>query len=53
MYIEVNDITRPWIFHEKFDLVHIRLLMGGCSDIEWKRLFKEAYDNLQPGGTSN
>ncbi len=41
------------MFRERFDLIHIRLLMGACDDKEWRRLYKEAYDNLAPGGYVN
>lgn len=32
------------------DLVHIRLMNGSLPHAEWDKLYKRAYDNLEPGG---
>ena len=34
----------------QFDFVHIRLLNSICPTMEWGKLYKQAYQNLAPGG---
>ena len=46
----MDDITKPWTFSTKFDLIHIRQLLGSFSFDEWDKLYKRAYDELEPGG---
>lgn len=48
--LEVDDITQPFTFKQKFDLIHIRLLLGAFSFAEWDKLYKRAFDALAPGG---
>jgi len=45
---EVDDFEQDWVFREKFDLIHIRSLMGAVKD--WPGLFRKMYSNLAPGG---
>ena len=47
---EVDNITEHWTFSNKFDLVHLRYLVGSFSHSEWEALYRRAYDALQPGG---
>ncbi|KFY84758.1 hypothetical protein V500_09021 [Pseudogymnoascus sp. VKM F-4518 (FW-2643)] len=47
---EVDDITQEWTWHNKFDLIHLRLLLGAFKPEEWATLYRRCYDNLQPGG---
>ncbi|KFY28414.1 hypothetical protein V493_02946 [Pseudogymnoascus sp. VKM F-4281 (FW-2241)] len=47
---EVDDITQEWTWHNKFDLIHLRLLLGAFKKDEWETLYRRCYDNLQPGG---
>lgn len=45
---EVDDFEQSWIFTQKFDLVHGRFLLSSFSD--GRRLIKQAYDSMKPGG---
>ncbi|KAK1672776.1 TAM domain methyltransferase [Colletotrichum godetiae] len=45
---EIDDVEEPWIFTERFDYIHSRMMTWSISD--WKKLFKQCYDNLNPGG---
>ena len=42
------EIGRAW--NQRFDLVHMRHLLGAMSKQEWTALYKRIYDNLLPGG---
>ena len=48
--LEVDDALKPWYFSHKMDLVHIRDLFGSFSNEQWGLLYKQAYNNLAPGG---
>lgn len=43
-------MTRPWDYKEKFDLIHMRLMLGSFPYEQWDRLYKRAYHHLAPGG---
>ncbi|OAL39817.1 hypothetical protein AYO20_00729 [Fonsecaea nubica] len=45
---EVDDFEARWTFKKKFDFIHGRMLLTSCSD--FPRLFRRAFDALQPGG---
>lgn len=47
---EVDDVTKPWTYTHKFDLVHLRIMVAAFTPEDWKRVYKNAYDNLVPGG---
>ncbi|KAK7422755.1 hypothetical protein QQZ08_009380 [Neonectria magnoliae] len=44
----VDDIEMDWIEPIHYDYIHCRYMAGSIKD--WPRLFKQAYDNLKPGG---
>ncbi|KAI9815379.1 MAG: hypothetical protein M1832_005518 [Thelocarpon impressellum] len=44
---EVDDVESEWT-HAPFDFIHSRAMGGSISN--YPRLYKQAYDNLQPGG---
>ena len=44
---EVDDVESEWT-HAPFDFIHSRAMGGSISD--YGRLYKQAYDHLQPGG---
>lgn len=46
----IDDAESEWAFppREAFDFIHGRVLAGGIGD--WKRLLKQAYNHLKPGG---
>lgn len=47
----IDDFEQqPWDYedHEKFDMIHWRSLCGSTGN--WPKLYKQAYDNLNPGG---
>lgn len=45
----VDDVLKPWTWNKSFSLVHLRFLLGAFSVQEWKRLYKQIYNNLAPG----
>jgi ubiquinone/menaquinone biosynthesis C-methylase UbiE len=44
---EIDDANHTWTFAEKFDYIHCRYFHMA---IEEKKLFKQAYEALKPGG---
>lgn len=48
--LEVDDVQQEWTWHDKFDLIHMRIMIGSFDEREWERLYKQCYDNLKPGG---
>ncbi|KAJ5605798.1 hypothetical protein N7510_008579 [Penicillium lagena] len=48
--LEVDDVLQEWTWRQKFDLIHIRHGIGAFSPSEWDGLYKQCYDNLEPGG---
>lgn len=47
---EVDDVTKPWTWAEKFDLVHLRWMVATFDDKGWENIYRQAYENLKPGG---
>ncbi|KAK2789712.1 hypothetical protein FQN53_001469 [Emmonsiellopsis sp. PD_33] len=45
---EVDDFEAPWSYSKPFDYIHGREMEGMVRDLD--KLFKQAYDNLAPGG---
>lgn len=45
----MDDVEDDWTFSTPFDLVYARFMTGSIGD--FPRFFKQAYDNLTPGGT--
>ncbi|KAL4804398.1 S-adenosyl-L-methionine-dependent methyltransferase [Aspergillus unguis] len=45
---EIDDFELPWNFSHPFDYIHARAMEGSVKD--FNRLFKQAHDNLTPGG---
>lgn len=48
--LEVDDIAKPWTWSHKFDLIHLRYMLGSFTNSAWDSLYKQAYENLEPGG---
>lgn len=48
--LEVEDILKPWDFSHKFELIHMRDMYGSFTNEQWRLLYKQAYNNLAPGG---
>lgn len=38
----VDDAEDDWVYHEKFDYIHARLLAGCFAD--WPKFFRQAYE---------
>lgn len=49
-FLQVEDVLHDWTWSHKFDLVHMRLMLGAFTDNEWDALYRTIYDNLEPGG---
>ncbi|KGO40325.1 hypothetical protein PEX1_062550 [Penicillium expansum] len=47
---EVDDVLREWTWREPFDFIHMRLMYGAFPPDGWRKLYKQAYDALEPGG---
>jgi SAM-dependent methyltransferase len=46
---QISDAHHDWTFEqESFDFIHIRNLHGSITD--WKKLYREAFKALEPGG---
>ncbi|GAB1214390.1 hypothetical protein ATERTT37_003552 [Aspergillus terreus] len=45
---EVDDFEQPWSYSQPFDYIHGRELEGSIRDHD--RLFRQALENLKPGG---
>ncbi|KAJ5692353.1 hypothetical protein N7462_001776 [Penicillium macrosclerotiorum] len=48
--LEVDDVQQDWTWHEQFDLIHMRIMIGSFDDPEWDILYKQCYDKIRPGG---
>ncbi|RMY81185.1 hypothetical protein D0864_08380 [Hortaea werneckii] len=44
----IDDAEDLWLYAEPFDLIHARLMAGCFAD--WPNFFRQAYQNLEPGG---
>ncbi|KAF9870244.1 umta methyltransferase family protein [Colletotrichum karsti] len=45
---EVDDVESPWIGDRKYDFIFCRYMIGSIAD--YRKLVKNVYDNLNPGG---
>lgn len=48
--LEVDDITKEWTYTDKFDLIHLRMMMGSFTDAQTEEFYRRAYKHLKPGG---
>ncbi|KAH6886892.1 S-adenosyl-L-methionine-dependent methyltransferase [Thelonectria olida] len=44
----VDDLEAEWAYSSPFDFVYLRAMTGSIRD--WPKLFRQALDNLSPGG---
>ncbi|KAI7266108.1 S-adenosyl-L-methionine-dependent methyltransferase, partial [Hortaea werneckii] len=44
----IDDAEDLWLYAEPFDFIHARLMAGCFAD--WPSFFRQAYQNLEPGG---
>ncbi|KAF2104273.1 S-adenosyl-L-methionine-dependent methyltransferase [Rhizodiscina lignyota] len=44
----IDDAEDPWLFRQKFDFIHVRLLAGSFKN--WPTVIQSCYDALAPGG---
>jgi len=49
LQFEIADADEDWMFRQKFDLVHTRL-MNDTSLKDWTHFYEQAYKVLKPGG---
>jgi len=45
---EVDDLEEDWLYKQKFDFIHSRMMTGSFKD--WPRFFRQAFEFLTPGG---
>lgn len=45
---QLDDARGGWTYHEPFDLIHLRGLIGAFQD--WRVIYKQAFRHLKPGG---
>ena len=43
---EVDDVLEPWMYSQKFDLIHLRMMHGSFTDEQWRLVYKQAYNAL-------
>ena len=48
--LQVDDALSEWTWRVKFDLIHMRLMLGAFTDTEWDDIYQKCFDNLEPGG---
>ncbi|KAJ5386837.1 hypothetical protein N7509_009378 [Penicillium cosmopolitanum] len=48
--LEVDDVLQEWTWREKFDLIHMSLMLGSFNAAEWDNVYRQCYENLEPGG---
>lgn len=48
--LEVDDVTKEWTYREKFDLIHLRMMIGAFTKSQAKEFYRQAYKHLKPGG---
>ena len=41
--LEVDDAAKPWTFTQKFDLIHLRWMLGSFSEAGWSEFYEQAY----------
>lgn len=46
--LEVDDVTERWTWSNKWDLIHLRWLMGSFTEQGWKNLYAQAYEWVPP-----
>ncbi|KAK3705923.1 hypothetical protein LTR37_013076 [Vermiconidia calcicola] len=49
-FLEVEDVLSDWTWKHKFDLIHMRLMLGAFMESEWDSVYRKCYENLEPGG---
>jgi trans-aconitate methyltransferase len=49
-FLQVDDVTQDWTFQEKFDLIHMRLMLGALTDHEWEDVYQKCFNHTKPGG---
>lgn len=50
---EVDDLIQDWTWHEPFDLVFIRHLIGSFDKKGWDTLYKHCYELVPPTGPAS
>lgn len=48
LHYQVDDLEDTWEFGDNFDFIYSRMMTASFAN--WPRFFKQAYDNLNPGG---
>lgn len=42
--LEVDDVLRDWTWREKFDLIHLRIMLGAFTAEEWDDVYNKCYE---------
>jgi hypothetical protein len=42
--LEVDDVQQDWTWHEQFDLIHMRIMIGSFDGTEWDSLYKQCFE---------
>jgi hypothetical protein len=45
--LEVDDVLEEWTWRQKFDLIHMRLLLGAFTPEEWGKVYKNVMSRHQ------
>jgi hypothetical protein len=43
---EVDDVTQAWTWRKKFDLIHMRLLLGAFTPTELDQLYQKCFKSV-------
>ena len=42
--LEVDDVLQEWTWRDKFDLIHMSLMLGSFTPKEWETVYKQCYE---------
>lgn len=42
--LEVDDVLQEWTWRDKFDLIHMSLMLGSFNATEWETVYKQCYE---------
>jgi hypothetical protein len=48
-YLQVDDVTQNCTFRGKFDLIHVRLMLGALIDHEWEDVCRKRFNYTKAG----
>lgn len=43
-YLEVEDVLQDWTWRHKFDLIHLRLMLGAFTEEQWGEVYRKCFE---------